>query len=161
MYWPSFNAALGEFGSQQQRAIINTILSLTTSVIAACLFSRIASNRYLDMIIVANATLAGGSAMGAAADLINYPFCAMIVGFVTGALASIGFAFINPFMRKYLGLHDSQGVLYSHGLPGIIGGFVSTISAGLAQRNFGDRFPDYFYSVADKELRSAHKQAAY
>jgi ammonium transporter Rh len=93
LYWPSFNAAMGTFASAQHRAIINTLLANSTSVISACLFSRIAKGGKLDMIIIVNATLAGGAAMGASADLINYPFCSMIVGFVAGGLAAIGFAY--------------------------------------------------------------------
>jgi len=143
MYWPSFNAALGNYGSEQQRAILNTLLAISTSVISACLFSRI-TKRYLDMIIVVNATLAGGSAMGAAANLINYPFCSMIVGFCAGMVATFGFAFLNDCLKKNLKLHDTQGVHFSHGLPGIMGGLVSVISCALAQHNFGDRYPDFF-----------------
>jgi ammonium transporter Rh len=69
MYWPSFNAAVGN-GAQQQRVIINTLLSISTSVISACMFSRLVKGK-LDIEVVLNATLAGGVAMGSAADLIN------------------------------------------------------------------------------------------
>lgn len=105
------------------------------------------------MIIVVNATLAGGVAMGASANLINYPFCAMIVGFVAGMVSALGFAYLNTFFRKYLKLHDTQGVHFSHGIPGIIGGFVSTISCALASYNFESRYDEFFYSPADKGVR--------
>jgi len=59
------------------------------------------------MIIVVNATLAGGVAMGASANLINYPFCAMIVGFTAGMVSSLGFAYAQGWCRKYLRLHDT------------------------------------------------------
>jgi len=59
------------------------------------------------MIIVVNATLAGGVAMGASANLINYPFCAMIVGFVAGSVAALGFAVLNPCLKNKLMLHDT------------------------------------------------------
>jgi ammonium transporter Rh len=107
MYWPSFNAALGTMGSDQQRAIINTLLANSTSVISACLISRITKGFKLDMIILVNATLAGGAAMGASGNLINYPFCAMIVGFVAGLVAALGYAYMNDFLKKYLKLHDT------------------------------------------------------
>jgi ammonium transporter Rh len=41
VYLPSFNAALNEFGSAQQRAIINTLLANTTAVISAFYFCRV------------------------------------------------------------------------------------------------------------------------
>jgi ammonium transporter Rh len=105
------------------------------------------------MIIVVNATLAGGSAMGAPADLINYPFCAMIVGFVAGSVAALGFAYLNPLFRRHLKLHDTQGVHFSHGLPGIIGGITSVISCALAKYNFVDRYDDFFQAEANRTTR--------
>lgn len=99
--------------------------------------------------------------MGASADLINYPFCAMIVGFVAGSCAALGFGFFNSWARKALRMHDTQGVLYGHGWAGIIGGFTSTISCALAERNFGTRYNDYFYSDADGEVREPRHQAGY
>jgi ammonium transporter Rh len=106
MYWPSFNAVLGEFSSEQQRAIINTLLANSTSCITACMFSRI-TKKYLDMIVVINATLAGGVAIGASANLVNYPFCAMIIGFVAGMVSSLGYIYMNDFLKSKLRLHDS------------------------------------------------------
>jgi len=99
--------------------------------------------------------------MGASADLIDYPFCSMIVGFVAGSVAALGFAYAQPFFMKYLKLHDSQGIQYIHGWSGIIGGFVSTISCALAERNFGTRYDDYFYSPADGAVRGHRAQAGY
>ena len=139
MYWPSFNAALGTFSSQQQRSIINTLLANSTSCITACIFSRI-TRKHLDMLVVVNATLAGGVAMGSSADLINFPFCAMIVGFVAGMVSCFGYVWLATYFRKIFRYHDTQGVLWTHGLPGIIGGFVSAISCDLAEKNFGDRY---------------------
>jgi hypothetical protein len=45
--------------------------------------------------------------MGASAELINYPFCSMIVGFTAGMVATLGFAYMNGFFKKYLKLHDT------------------------------------------------------
>jgi ammonium transporter Rh len=39
IFWPSFNAALSE-GNNQQRAVVNTVLSLTASVMFAFIFSQ-------------------------------------------------------------------------------------------------------------------------
>lgn len=134
----------------------------STSVISACLISRIVKGYKLDMIILVNATLAGGTAMGASANLINYPFCSMIVGFVAGLVAALGYAFLNDCLKSKLKLHDTQGVHFTHGLPGIIGGFVSTISCALAERNFGDRYEDFFTSEADGGVVRDHRtQAGY
>ena len=59
------------------------------------------------MNVLINATLSGGIAIGASCDIINYPFCAMIVGFVAGIVAGGGYVYANKFLRKYLKLHDT------------------------------------------------------
>ena len=106
LYWPSFNAALGVFGSQMHRAIINTLLASSTSVLSAVLFSRICTN-HLDMVVLINATLAGGAGIAGSADLISKPYGSMIVGFVVGAVATIGFTWAQPFIRNTLKIHDT------------------------------------------------------
>lgn len=90
IYWPSFNSALSEYPSHTQRAIVNTMLALSTSCITACLFSRL-TKKYLDMVVVINATLSGGVAIGSSSNYVNYPFNAMIIGFVAGAISCIGY----------------------------------------------------------------------
>ena len=69
VYWPSFNAAMAT-GAAQQRAAINTLMSISASCITACGVSRITLQR-LDMELVMRATLAGGVAIGASADSIR------------------------------------------------------------------------------------------
>jgi len=82
------------------------------------------------MEIVLNATLAGGVVMGAPADIIDFPFCAMIIGWVTGVISALGFIYLAPFLRSKIGLSDTCGVHNLHALPGAIGGVVSAIACG-------------------------------
>ena len=89
------------------------------------------------MEIMINATLAGGVAIGAAADLITEPYAAMLVGFASGTLSSVGFQKIGPFLAKNTNLQDTCGVNSLHGMPGILGGITSAIVAsGLGDKNF-------------------------
>jgi len=79
------------------RAIINTYLSISGSVIGAvfiCLFYL----RKLDMEVVLNATLSGGVVMGACCDLITGPGFAMLTGVITGMLSALGFLFMNKWL---------------------------------------------------------------
>ena len=77
-------------------------------------------------------TLAGGVAMGSAADLIFGGYRAMVVGFVAGIVASIGYMFFNKSLMNGLGLHDTCGVHFTHGLPGIIAGIASAVATATA-----------------------------
>lgn len=127
-YWPSFNAALGD-GSSMHRAIINTYLGITSSVIGSIFVASATHGGKLEMEIILNASLAGGVAVGSSADIIVMPFGAMLCGFVTGIISSLGFAYLSTFLRKRINLHDTCGVVNLHGIPGVIGGLVSAIVA--------------------------------
>jgi len=108
-----------------------------------------------------NATLAGGVAMGANADMITSPFGALLLGFCAGAVSAFGFSHITPFVRSKLGLHDTCGVLYLHCIPGIMGALVSAIVAAMADDTFGEMYTNNnVFSMASKG-RTARQQAGY
>ena len=60
-FWPSFNAGVAASGDARLRAVVNTYISIASSVlltyICSCLFSK---EKKLEMVHVQNATLAGG-----------------------------------------------------------------------------------------------------
>jgi ammonium transporter Rh len=88
------------------------------------------------MEVLLNATLAGGVAMGAACDLIVNPGFAMLTGAITGGVSALGFLYGNAFCKEKFNLHDTCGVQFLHGIPGLIGGFTSAIACGAARYNF-------------------------
>jgi len=127
-YWPSFNAALGS-GTYIQRATINTYLAIACSCTASIVVSKLVHHGKLNMEIVLNASVSGGVAIGSAADIIVSPCGAMIAGFITGCISACGFAFLSPFVKKHLVLHDTCGVFNLHAIPGVIGALISAIVA--------------------------------
>lgn len=73
LFWPSFNGAALE-GDDQQRAIINTLLSISGScVIAFATSALISKDNKFNMVHVQNSTLAGGVAIGTAAGIYTIP----------------------------------------------------------------------------------------
>jgi ammonium transporter Rh len=96
-FWPSFNSAL-TFGSQQMRTVINTYLCLIGSVIASCIFSKMTHGGKLEMEIILNSSIAGGVAAGSMADIIALPFGGLLLGFITGAVSSLGYAYLSKFL---------------------------------------------------------------
>ena len=96
MFWPSFNGAAATPGEPQHRAVLNTYFSLCASVMAAFATSSFLNehNKFV-MEHIQNATLAGGVAIGAAADLFIQPYGALIVGTIAGAVSTLGYDYIT------------------------------------------------------------------
>jgi ammonium transporter Rh len=73
------------------------------------------------VIDIANATLAGGVAIGSVCDHATNQ-TALMIGIVAGILSVVGFAVIQPKLEEVLQKKDTCGVMYLHGLPGLFGG---------------------------------------
>ncbi|XP_041693992.1 ammonium transporter Rh type C 1 [Coregonus clupeaformis] len=133
MFWPSFNSAISDHGDGQHRAAINTYLSLAATVLTTIAISSLSQKTgKLDMVHIQNSTLAGGVAVGTAAEFMLMPYGSLIVGFCCGIISTLGYIYITPFMEKYLKIHDTCGIHNLHAMPGVIGGIVGAITAAAA-----------------------------
>ena len=127
VYWPSFVASpAGPL--DQERAIVATSLSLAASCVAAFVLSMWLRGGRFSMVDVQNATLAGGVAIGTAANLhVCTPATAVVIGTLGGALSVIGYTKVQPFLEAKLSLHDTCGVNNLHGMPAILAAIASAI----------------------------------
>jgi len=132
VYWPSFVAGAADADSlQQQRAIVNTILSLAASTVAAFWMSSLLSkNGRFRPVDVQNATLAGGVAIGCVANLTLSAFGAVMIGITAGIVSTFGYNVLQPMLEERIGLHDTCGIHNLHAMPSVIGGISSVILAG-------------------------------
>ncbi|XP_005528831.1 PREDICTED: ammonium transporter Rh type A [Pseudopodoces humilis] len=128
LFWPSFNSAIAEGPGAQATAIINTYYSLAACTIVTFALSSLVDKRgKFSMVLIQNATLAGGVAVGTCADLAIHPFSAMFIGVIAGIVSVLGFQFLTPVMASKLKIQDTCGVHNLHGLPGILGGVAGII----------------------------------
>uniref|UniRef100_A0A3Q1J5P7 Ammonium transporter AmtB-like domain-containing protein n=1 Tax=Anabas testudineus TaxID=64144 RepID=A0A3Q1J5P7_ANATE len=81
---------------------------------------------------IQNATLAGGVAVGTAAEFMLMPYGSLIVGFCCGVISTLGYVYVTPFLEKHLKIHDTCGVHNLHGMPAIVGGIVGAVTAACA-----------------------------
>ncbi|KAF3854635.1 hypothetical protein F7725_022690 [Dissostichus mawsoni] len=122
MFWPSFNSAIADHGDGQHRAAINTYLALASTV--------------LTTVHIQNSTLAGGVAVGTAAEFMLMPYGSLIVGFCCGIISTLGYIYLTPFMEKYLKIQDTCGIHNLHAMPGVIGGTWEPLLPQLQQSLF-------------------------
>lgn len=135
LFWPSFNAAAAAPGDPQQRAILNTYYSLCACVLSSFAVSAFTHpERKFVMEHIQNATLAGGVAIGACADMMMQPYGAMIVGSVAGIVSTLGYHTVGPILNNSLKVHDTCGVHNLHGMPAVMGSLLSVIMAAIATR---------------------------
>jgi len=119
LFWPSFVASDLPSGPEQTQALLNTVLALLASTVCAFGLTPLLTGGKITTVPIQNATLAGGVAIGATANLIS-PFGAVVVGSLAGLLSTFGFI-KEPFFSDV----DTCGISNLHGMPGIFGGLVS------------------------------------
>jgi len=122
IFWPSFCAALVP-AALVPATVINVVLALSGSTVATYLMS-VALRRKIAISDIANAALAGGVAIGSTCDHAA-PGVAMLIGVLAGTLSVVGFAAISEWFQRATKKVDTCGVMYLHGLPGIMGGLAA------------------------------------
>lgn len=122
VFWPSFCAALVA-PADVPRTAVNVILALCGSTIATY-FASVKLRGKISAADIANATLAGGVAIGSTCDQA-VPGTAFAIGILAGVVSTFGFAIIQSRLTDMTKKVDTCGVLYLHGLPGLLGGIAA------------------------------------
>ncbi len=121
LFWPSFCAAIVPLADMPQ-TIVNTILSLSGATLATYIFSTWLRGK-TSIVDMANAALAGGVVIGATCNIVG-PGVAFGLGIAAGALSTIGFRYVSPWLERKFNIIDTCGVNNLHGMPGLLGGLV-------------------------------------
>jgi hypothetical protein len=157
-FWPSFNAGTA-YGDGRLRAIINTYISISASVVLTFTISALVGQGKEEIIHIQNATLAGGVAVGAMADKNIGLFGAMIVGSIAGTISTLGYKYLLEILKK-IHIHDTCGVHNLHGMPGVLSGLGTIVLSSMSWRSL------YTENLSPKCLgggvnRTARAQAGY
>lgn len=122
LFWPSFCAALVP-PELVPLTVVNVILALCGATLATYIMT-MALRRKISVADIANASLAGGVAIGSTCDHAT-PAQSILIGVLAGSLSTFGFAIILPWLQKTIHKIDTCGVMYLHGLPGLMGGLAA------------------------------------
>ena len=124
VFWPSFCAALVPPELVVHTAV-NVILALSGATVATYLASVMIRGK-IDAADIANASLAGGVAIGSVSDTASFG-AAIVIGLIAGIISVFGFAVIQERLQKGLKMIDTCGVSNLHGMPGIFGGLTALV----------------------------------
>ncbi len=97
LFWPSFCSALVP-AEQVPMTVVNVILALCGATVATYL-ATISLRRKISIADIANASLAGGVAIGSTCDHAA-PVQAIVIGVVAGGLSTFGFAVVLPWLQR-------------------------------------------------------------
>ncbi|XP_047487124.1 ammonium transporter Rh type B-like [Penaeus chinensis] len=145
LYWPSFNGGAAP-GDDQHRAVINTYMALCSCTLTTfAISSLVDKEKKFNMVHIQNSTLAGGVAVGTAADLMIHPWGAVLIGMLAGTISVLGYTYLTPFLASRLRIHDTCGVHNLHGMPAILAAIVGCIAAALAsEETYGPSLYEIF-----------------
>lgn len=127
VFWPSFCGALVA-PEMIATTVLNVVFALCGSTLLTY-FATVLLRRHIDAADIANATLAGGVAIGSTCDLVSLPV-AFGIGAVAGFVSTFGFAMIQEKLQKTFRLVDTCGVSNLHGIPGLLGGLAALVFVG-------------------------------
>jgi ammonium transporter Rh len=123
VFWPSFCAALVAPDMVSFTAI-NVVLALCGATLVTYIASVVLREGKISIADIANASLAGGVAIGSACDTATHKE-ALLIGMLAGAVSTFGFAIVQGRLQNRLRSIDTCGVLNLHGWPGLLGGIAA------------------------------------
>ncbi|NXK13507.1 RHD protein, partial [Herpetotheres cachinnans] len=126
VFWPSFNSVL--VVTDKERAIYNTYFALAVSAVTAFALSALTTkDGRFRMTHIRSAVLAGGIAVGYTAHSIKYPWIAMILGQLASVITILGSYCLQRCLNPAFKIHDTSGVHFTFGLPGVLGAFAHVV----------------------------------
>ena len=151
LYFPSFNTAniQGKENIKdilKYRGIMNTYLSMIGSAIAAFVVSPLVSNGKLKIDHLLHSSYVGGIIIGGCCTFCPSTWGAILIGFIGGCLSVLGLWKIKKYFKEKK-LEDTFGILFTFGIPGILGGFLNSIFIGNFKDNsswWGNNLERYF-----------------
>jgi ammonium transporter Rh len=124
IFWPSFCSAIVP-EAQFAQTVINVVLALCGATLATYVVG-VLIRKKVAIADIANASLAGGVAIGATCNIVG-PTGAFVIGLLAGTLCVVGYTIIQPRLQAKFKTVDTCGVHNLHGMPGLLGGLVGIV----------------------------------
>lgn len=140
-YWPSFNTSLIVENIDKYRGVINTYLSILGSIVGTFCISPVCNSGKIKIKDILNSCFSGGIILAGCNHIIKKFWASTIIGVICGGLTTyLSNIFSDRLKRK--GYHDTSDIFYYHGIPGFLGGIITTIFVGNLNK-FKDNISDH------------------
>jgi len=155
-YFPSFNSSLVTTNNARYRAAISTYLSLTGSLVASFILSAFLNKgRFVIEQILFGCFSGGVIISGCCSINVDY-WAALLIGCLCGVITVTMLNFVKSYFIEW-GFNDIYNTIIVHGIPGLLGAFITSMMIGNIDNRTGDT--DYHYVLVNDVNRENNIQA--
>lgn len=147
-YFPSFNTGLVVSDNSRYRSSINTYFSLTGSTVGSFIASGLFNKGRINFEHILFGCYSGGVIISGCCSVCIDHFAALIIGFLCGLICVSFISQLKPYFIKW-GFHDIYNIIAIHGIPGLLGAFITPMMISDIKRRT-DKI-DYHYILMNME----------
>ena len=156
-YFPSFNSGLVLSDNARYRSSINTYFSLCGSTVSSFIVSALFNKGRFIFEHILFGCFSGGVIISGCCSVCIDHWAALLIGFICGGICVTFLSKLKPYFIKW-GFFDIYNIISVHGVPGILGAFITAMMIGDINRR-NDNENDFHYILLNDMGRNNNVQA--
>ena len=153
-YLPSFNSGLALSDDGRYRAAINTYFSIIGSIVMSFIITGFIYNGKFIYEYILFGSFSGGIIISTCCSVCLDHWAALLIGMLCGLICIILFKYLNEVFLE-LGYYDIYNIIIVHGIPGILGAFISSMFISDL-----DHRVDNYYNILLKDMERTNRAQA-
>ena len=153
-YLPSFNSGLALSDDGRYRAAINTYFSIIGSIVMSFIITGFIYNGKFIYEYILFGSFSGGIIISTCCSVCLDHWAALLIGMLCGVICIILFKYLNELFLE-LGYYDIYNIIIVHGIPGILGAFISSMFISDL-----DHRVDNYYNILLKDMERTNRAQA-
>ena len=153
-YLPSFNSGLALSDDGRYRAAINTYFSIIGSIVMSFIITGFIYNGKFIYEYILFGSFSGGIIISTCCSVCLDHWAALLIGMLCGLICIILFKYLNELFLE-LGYYDIYNIIIVHGIPGILGAFISCMFISDL-----DHRVDNYYNILLKDMERTNRAQA-
>ena len=157
-YFPSFNSGLVLSDNARYRSCINTYFSLFGSTVASFMTSALFNQGRFVFEHILFGCFSGGVIISGCCSVCIDHWAALLIGFICGGICVTFLSKLKPYFINW-GFFDIYNIICVHGVPGILGAFITAMMIGDINKRVDNKKLDYHYILMNDMDRGNNIQA--